>query len=246
MKSLCGLNLNGDNASSNAGSSGTPAPAQVNPAQVNPAQVNPVWVRKLHLTSRSPRHARQSGNAILEGALILLPMLALFLGIIDISFAVFIQSTLTSAAREGTRFAITYGSSFNGNSCATSQAACDAAVVQFNAVGLPHGLASSYITVNYYTTNDLSHPVEACSNGSCSTAVCTVSTCTLPQTLSNGTVVNYANQPGNVVQIVIAGFPWNWMAPMKGYYAGSGLTLGASSVDVLGGLAVGVSVPPNP
>jgi len=92
----------------------------------------------------------------------------------------------------------------------------------------------------------LSHPVEACSNGSCSTAVCTVSTCQLPQTLTNGTVVNYANQPGNVVQVVISGYPWNWMAPMPGYYAGKGLTLGATSVDVLGGLAVGTLVPPSP
>jgi len=175
-----------------------------------------------------------------------MPMLALFLGLVDISFAIFIQSTLTSAAREGTRFAVTYGSSFNGNSCAASLAACVTQVVQFNAVGLPTGLASSYITVNYYTTNDLSHPVEACSNGACSTAVCTVSTCSLPQTLSNGTVVNYADQSGNVVQVVIAGFPWNWMAPMKGFYAGSGLSLGATSVDVLGGLAVGTTVPPNP
>jgi Flp pilus assembly protein TadG len=192
------------------------------------------------------RSARQGGNAMLEAALIFLPMMAMFLGIIDVSLAVYIQSTLTSSAREGTRFAITYQSSYNGNSCASSQATCIEAVVQNYAVGVPGGLASSYITVNYYTANDLSNPVEACNSGSCSTAVCTVSTCTLPQTLSNGTVVSYANQPGNVVQVVIAGYPWNWLVPMPGFTAGTSVTLGANSIDVLGALAVGTGTPPSP
>jgi Flp pilus assembly protein TadG len=195
---------------------------------------------------RAGRRVRQRGNAILEGALIFLPMMAFFLGIVDVSLAIFIQSTITTAAREGTRFAITYQPSYNGTSCASSQASCIESVVQFNAVGLPSGLGLSYITVNYYTANDLSHPVEACNSGVCSTSVCTVSTCTLPQTLSNGTVVSYANQPGNIVQVVIAGYPWNWLAPMPGFSAGSGVTLGAQSVDVLGGLAPGTTVPPSP
>src|ERR1700722_15739585 len=70
------------------------------------------------------RRARQRGNAILEGALIFLPMLAFFLGIIDVSLAIFIQSTLTTAAREGTRFAITYSPSYNGTSCVASESTC--------------------------------------------------------------------------------------------------------------------------
>jgi Flp pilus assembly protein TadG len=200
----------------------------------------------INADARAKKRHRQRGNAILEGALIFLPMMAIFLGIIDVSLAVYIQSTLTSATREGARFAITYGSSYNGNSCATSQATCIASVVQNNAIGLPSGLASSYITVNYYTANDLTHPVEACSAGSCSTAVCTASTCTLPQTLTNGTVVSFANQPGNVVEVVVAGYPWNWLVPMPGYQAGTGITLSAASMDVLGGLAVGTVVPPSP
>jgi Flp pilus assembly protein TadG len=199
---------------------------------------------------RHPRSARrlasQGGNAMLEAALIFLPMMAMFLGIVDVSLAVYIQSTLTSASREGTRFAITYQTSYNGNSCASSQATCIESVVQNYAVGVPGGLSSSYITVNYYTANDLSHPVEACNSGTCSTSVCTVSTCVLPQTLSNGTVVSYANQPGNVVQVVVADYPWNWLMPLPGFTAGKSVTLGANSLDVLGALAVGTSVPPSP
>src|SRR5271163_4407315 len=95
----------------------------------------------------SRKRARQRGNAILEGALIFLPMLAFFLGIVDVSFAIFIQSTLTTAAREGTRWAITYSSTYNGVSCAASQATCTTTVVQNNAVGLPNGLSATYITV---------------------------------------------------------------------------------------------------
>ena len=191
------------------------------------------------------KRARQRGNTILESALIFLPLMAFCFGIIDVSLAIFIQATLTTASREGTRLAITFPASYNGNSCA-SQSTCIAQAVQYNAVGLPSGLSSSYITVNYYTANDLSHPVEACKAGSCSTAVCTVSDCQLPQTLSNNLVVSYANQPGNIVQVVVAGYPWNWLAPMPGFYAGKGVTLGASSVDVLGALAAGFTVPPSP
>jgi len=195
---------------------------------------------------RSPRRlARQSGNAMLEAALIFLPMMAMFLGIVDVSLAVYIQSTLTSATREGTRWAITFQTSYNGTAC-TSEATCITQVVQNYAVGVPGGLPSSSITVNYYTANDLSNPVEACTNGSCSTAVCTVSTCALPQTLSNGTVVNYANQPGNIVEVVVPSYPWNWLMPLPGFTAGKSVNLTAASLDVLGALAVGTSVPPTP
>ncbi len=189
------------------------------------------------------KRAKQRGNAILEGALIFLPMLAFFFGIVDVSLGIFVQSTLTTATREGTRFAITYSSTYNGNSCVGSQSTCIDDVVQYNAVGLPGGLNSSYITVNYYTANDLANPVMACTSGTCSTAVCTVATCQLPQTLTNGTIITYANEPGNIVEVVIAGYPWNWLVPIPGFSAGTGVTLGARSVDVLGGLAVGTSAP---
>lgn len=182
---------------------------------------------------------------MLEAALIFLPMMAMFLGVVDVSLAVFIQSTLTSATREGTRFAITYQGTYNGSPC-TSQATCVEQVVRDYAVGVPGGLALTYITVNYYTANDLTNPVLACNSGSCSTSVCKVSTCTLPQTLTNGLVVRYANQPGNVVEVVVASYPWNWLMPLNGYSAGKGINLGAASMDVLGALAVGTTVPPTP
>jgi Flp pilus assembly protein TadG len=188
----------------------------------------------------STTRRRQSGSALLEAALIFLPMLALMFGLVDISLAVFIQSTLTSATREGARFAITYQSSYNGTSCASSQATCISQVVQDNGFGFLSGANANHITVNYYTANDLTNPVESCNAGTCTQSG------TMPQTLSNGVIVNYVNQPGNVVEVVVAGYPWNWLVPLRGFSAGTSITLGASSTDVLGGLAVGTTVPPAP
>jgi Flp pilus assembly protein TadG len=191
------------------------------------------------------RRARQNGNAMLESALIFLPMIAMFFGIIDVSLAVFIQSTLNQATREAVRWAITMQTTDPyGDSC-TSEAACMATVVQNNAIGVP-GLTTSYIYVKYYTANDLDNPVMVCNNGSCSASSCTVSTCTLPQTLGSGVVVTTANQPGNIVEVDVTNFPWNWLVPLPNFQAGTGLNLSASAVDVLGDLAVGQVAPPAP
>jgi hypothetical protein len=82
--------------------------------------------------------------------------------------------------------------------------------------------------------------VEVCNNGRCTQKG------VLPQTLANGVVVNFPNQPGNIVEVVVAGYPWNWLIPLNGFSAGQGLSLGAASMDVLGGLAPGVTQPPAP
>jgi Flp pilus assembly protein TadG len=203
--------------------------------------------------ARLCRRKRQSGNALLEGALIFLPMVALFLGLVDISFAIFIQSSLTSATRAAARAAVTFPSTLNGNSCTGSQAVCIIQDVQATAVGVPN-LSANYITVNYYTAANLGTPVASCNSiGTCTyNSVCgssgssACSNGSLDITLASSVVVNYVNQPGNIVQVEVSGYPWNWMAPMPGYYAGTGLTMNAESVDVLGGLAPGVGTPPSP
>jgi len=198
--------------------------------------------RRRNLRQRSG----QRGNTILEAALIFLPMMAMFFGIVDISLGVWIQSTLTTATREGARFAVTFSSTYNGSSCAASQATCITQVVEDNASGFLSGSKSSYITVNYYTANDLTNPAAACNAGTCLANPNGVTTASMPQTLTNGTVVSYVNQPGNIVEVVVSGYPWNWLVPLRGYSAGTGITLGAESMDVLGALAVGVTTPPSP
>jgi hypothetical protein len=187
-------------------------------------------------------NSRRRGNAMVEMALMFVPMLVMFFGIIDVSMVVFLQNTLMHATREGARFAMTYSPSYNGTSCAASQATCIQQVVQTNAFGFLSGSNAHRIAVNYYTANNLSNPVMVC------TSTCTLQG-VLPQTLSNGKVVRYPNQPGNIVEVVVTNYPWNWLFPVSATrfsLTSPSVNLKASAVDLLGGLPVGMTAPPNP
>jgi Flp pilus assembly protein TadG len=197
----------------------------------------------LYPIKRASNPSGRRGNSMIETALVFIPMVVMFFGIFDVSMVVFVQNTLQNAVQAGTRFAITFNSAYDGNSCAASQAACIAQVVQDNAFGFLAGAKSNFVTVNYYTAGNLGTPVETCNAGTC------LVTGPLPQTLPNGMVVNYANQPGNVVEVVVANYPWNWIFPVSattGSLTATAVNLSASSMNVLGGLAVGVTAPPNP
>jgi hypothetical protein len=185
-------------------------------------------------------------------------MVAIFFGVIDVCYAVSIQSLLSQAVRAGSRWAITYQTTYDGATC-TSQAVCTAQVVVDNAVGFLSA-NSTYITVNYYIPPNLNTPVMSCTAGTCTAS----STIALPYTYSftNGSTtttqtIAYANQPGNIVEVTIPAYPILWMVPINGFSAGShvtnsagksglGLTLSADAMDVLGGLAQGTTTPPNP
>jgi Flp pilus assembly protein TadG len=185
------------------------------------------------------RRREQRGNSFIETSLVLVPFMAIVFGLIDFSTVIFIQGTLQGAARQAVRFGITFTSTYGATNCNNGQSVCIAQVAKDNAMGFLSG-STNYITVNYYTPNSLTTPVMSCVSGTCTMVG------TLPQTLANGTTVTYANQPGNVVEVVIAGFPWSWMVPIANYTPGTGLTLRASSADVLEGLVVGQLTPPTP
>jgi Flp pilus assembly protein TadG len=206
----------------------------------------------------SPRRKKQRGNTILDSALCFLPMMAMFFGIIDVCYAVSIQSLFSQAVRAGSRFGITYSANYNGAPCA-SQSACIAQVVQDNAVGFLAGTKLNNVVVNYYISNNLTTPVMTCNAGTC-----TAGTPVLPYTYTVATTtgttsvtISYPNQPGNIVEVTIPSYPLLWMVPITGFSAGSqvtdssgnkglGLTLTASAADVLGGLQQGTSIPPAP
>ncbi len=209
----------------------------------------------------SARRKRQRGNTMLDSALCFLPMMAMFFGIIDVCYTVSIQSLFSQAVRAGSRFAVTYSANYGAMSCVSSQSACIAQVVQDNAVGFLAGTKINSLVVNYYISNNLTTPVMTCT----AAGVCTATgTPTLPYTYTVTTVtgttsvtINYANQPGNIVEVSIPTYPMLWMVPIKGFSAGSqvtdlnghtglGLTLSASAADVLGGLQVGTNIPPAP
>jgi len=214
------------------------------------------------MTAVSARRRTQRGNTMLDSALCFLPMMAMFFGIIDVCYAVSIQSLFSQAVRAASRWAVTYTSTYDGAPC-TSQAACTAQVVVDNAVGFLSA-NSSYIVVNYYIPPNLTTPVMSCSAGTCtaSTTVLLPYTYTATTVSGNSTsttsvTINYPNQPGNIVEVTIPAYPFLWMVPIKGFSAGSqvtnasgqtglGLTLSADALDVLGGLQVGTSIPPSP
>ena len=105
-----------------------------------------------------PNHSRrmstQSGNNILETALVLTPVLAMLFGILDFSMAIFVRSTMQSAVREGVRYAVTY--QVNGG--------CQDAAIQQVVKNYAAGLLSSTtnaakIHTRYYRPNDLTTEV---------------------------------------------------------------------------------------
>lgn len=51
---------------------------------------------------------RARGNALIETALVMLPLFALVFAIVDHGLVVFLQSTFQHAVREGVRYAVTY------------------------------------------------------------------------------------------------------------------------------------------
>src|SRR5882757_8824695 len=91
--------------------------------------------------SKSNSSARKSkksqrGQAMLESALIIIPLFVIFCAIIDFSMAVFIRNSLILAVREGARYAVTGQVGYGGGAC---QDASIKNVVQTNAMGVLTG-----------------------------------------------------------------------------------------------------------
>lgn len=100
------------------------------------------------------RSKTQRGSALLEGALIILPLLALGFALLDYPLAIFIQNTLRNAVREGVRYAITQQTGAGG------QDASIKSVVQQNAMGFLNdadiSAGNAAITITYYDKSTLS------------------------------------------------------------------------------------------
>src|SRR5579883_2246928 len=98
------------------------------------------------MTPRSHRRKRQGGSVILESAFVFVPFLAIVLGIIDISVAIFLKNTIQYAVREGVRYGIT-GQTMTGQ----CQDASIKSVVQANAMGFLNGSSNlNLISITYY------------------------------------------------------------------------------------------------
>jgi Flp pilus assembly protein TadG len=122
----------------------------------------------------SSRSRTQSGNAVLEGALVILPLMALFFAMIDFPFALFVQNTLREAVREGVRFAITQQTGGSGQDAAIK------AVVESYSMGFLTDAAitagTETFTITYYSGSTLSAVTGVGSNAMGNICVITAST----------------------------------------------------------------------
>ena len=111
------------------------------------------------------RRISQSGNALVEGALILLPLLAIGFALLDFPLAIFIQNTLQGAVREGCRFAITQQTGTGGQDAAIKAVVETYSMGFLNNADITSGVSSFSITY-YDPTSSLSTAVTGVgSNG---------------------------------------------------------------------------------
>ena len=88
----------------------------------------------------SSRLRDQRGSAMLEAALIILPMFAIAFALLDFSLGIFVQNVMRNAVREGARFAITQQTGGSGQDAAVK------AVVQANAMGFLSSTSTVSVT----------------------------------------------------------------------------------------------------
>ncbi len=185
------------------------------------------------------RFGNRKGNAMLEFALCYLPLLGMFFGIVDVSFVVFLKTMIQSGVRDGVRFGITYKTSINGVGCG-SMTECMKLVVQNNSLGFLNNSNTNLIQVNYYAPTNLSTPITA---GDCDPN----GSRTMPgDTQIPARQLRYVNQPGNLIEVQVVNFPWNWIVPIPQFYGSTSTTMSATATDVLQGLPIGTVAPPAP
>lgn len=101
------------------------------------------------------RRNRRRGNALVEAAFVLLPLLTILFGIMDFGFAIFLKSTFQHAVREGVRYAVTYKTMGGGHDAAIKT------VVQQNAMGFLAGASGlDKIKIRYYNPDTLAEVAD--------------------------------------------------------------------------------------
>ena len=101
--------------------------------------------------TKGSRRSRQRGNAMLEGALALPPLLMLLFATIDFSIAILVKNTVQASVREGVRYAVT-GQTVNG----LGQDASIRTVVENNSLGfLNSSNGDNLISITYYNPSSL-------------------------------------------------------------------------------------------
>jgi Flp pilus assembly protein TadG len=129
---------------------------------VTPRAETPAPRQMRHRTTIGVARSRtQRGSAMLEGALVILPLLAIGFALLDFPLGIFIQNTLRNAVREGVRYAITQQTGGGGQDAAIIN------VVKANSMGFINAsdisAGTTTVTINYY---DKSTQAAVAGNGS--------------------------------------------------------------------------------
>ena len=165
------------------------------------------------------RRKRSHGNTIMEFAFFILPTFAIICGFFDLGMSLFTWNTLQNAVREGARYAITYRTDASGTQTGSIKNAVAKWSMGFVSASATSASGGGYIDVKYYTPPTPATP--------------------------SGTVVAGANSnaTGNLVEVAIKNYPYAYMAPFSGSFAGlfyaspgTNLTISVYSTDVLGGI----------
>ena len=164
------------------------------------------------------RRRRSRGDTIMEFAFFVLPTFAIICGFFDLGMALFTWNTLQNAVREGARYAITFQTDGSGHHITSIKNCTATASMNFVSASAVSTSGTPYIDVQYYTPPNVANP--------------------------SGTAVTgtNSNAPGNLVEVSIKAYPYKYMAPFSGSFAGpfyantgSNLTISVFSTDVLGG-----------
>jgi Flp pilus assembly protein TadG len=169
----------------------------------------------------SKKRRRQKGQAALETVLVILPLFAVLLGILDFSVAIFVMDTMEYAAREGVRYAVLQNAGATGHQDDAIRLA-----VKNNSLGFLTSTSDSLIHIDYYSLNPATNTWTSAGSGSGS------------------------NAGGNLVKVSVQGFSWLWMAAGSWSCADAlrngcasyspSLSIKAASADIMQGCPGGV------
>ena len=165
------------------------------------------------------RRRRSRGDTMMEFAFFVLPTFAIVCGFVDVGMALFTWNTLQNAVREGARYAVTYQVDSSGQQSTSIKNTVATWSMNFVSASATSSGGGPYVDVNYYT-----QPTSANPSG----------------TLVTGSL---ANASGNLVEVAIKNYPYAYMAPFSGAFAGtfyantgSSLSISVYSTDMLGGV----------
>ena len=133
----------------------------------------------------SEKWSRRRGSVLVEGAFVILPLLAVLFGVLDLSIAIFVKNTVQFAVCQGVRYAVT-----SQTMAGLGQDDSIKTVVQNYTLGFldalsPDHVGKNRLSITYYD----------------------------PLAIAVVSGVN-SNIGGNIVVVSASGLSWAWMVPL--------------------------------